>query len=333
MFEARRDPTVLNYRPSKQRRTLYPAIEPYDQGYLAVGDGHELYYEQSGAPEGKPALFLHGGPGGGTSSVQRRFFDPEHYRIVLFDQRGCGRSRPFASLEANTTWHLLADIETLRRHLGIERWQLFGGSWGSTLALLYAQRYPQRVTEMVLRGIFLLRGLEVDWFYRSGTNAFFPEEYQAFVNEIPAEERDDLIGAYYRRLTGEDEQVKRAAARAWSRWEGSCVTLVPDAHQMRQANVSDFALAFARIECHYFKNRGFLEHDDQILAGLSKVAHIPTVVAQGRYDVICPPRTAYELVRHLNQAELKIVPVAGHSAFEPDIVNELVTATDRFRRR
>jgi len=312
------------------RRQLYPAIEPYRTGKLSVGDGHTLYYELSGNPRGRPVVFLHGGPGGGTSPVQRRFFDPKRYKIVLFDQRGCGRSEPFASLEANTTWHLVEDIERLRSHLDIDRWLVFGGSWGSTLALLYAQQHTARVTGLILRGIFLMRRRELDWFYRRGTNAIFPDAWEEFVSVIPGSESDDLIAAFYRRLTGSDEEIKLAAARAWSRWESHCVTLVPDGRQLRQATVDRFALAVARIECHYFVHGGFLEHDDQVLTGCAGLRDIPAVIVQGRYDAICPPISAWELKKVLPDATLRLLPVAGHSAFEPDIVHELVAATDRF---
>jgi len=317
-------------RHSASRRSLYPAIEPYRTGLLEVGEGHHLYYELSGNPRGTPVVFLHGGPGGGTSPVQRRFFDPKAYNIVLLDQRGCGRSQPYAELEANTTWHLVSDIERLRIHLGIERWLLFGGSWGSTLALLYAQRHTRHVTGMILRGIFLLRRRELDWFYRHGTNAIFPEAWEEFISFIPEAERDDLVAAYYRRLTGDDEAEQLAAARAWSRWESHCVTLVPDGRQLRQASADRFALAFARIEAHYFAHRGFLEHDNQVLEGCAALAELPAVIVQGRYDAICPPVSARELKAALPRADLRIVPVAGHSAFEPDIVHELVTATDAY---
>ena len=314
-----------------RKRTLYPPIEPFDAGHLAVGDGHEIYYERSGNPYGRPALFLHGGPGGGTSPVQRRFFDPEAYQIILMDQRGCGKSRPHASLEHNTTWHLVADLERLRVHLELGSWLVFGGSWGSTLALAYAQRYPDRVTALVLRGVFLMRQREVDWFYQRGTNAIFPEAWEAFLAPIPPDERDDLVAAYYRRLTSDDETVQLAAARAWSQWEGSAVTLIPDERQIQQANSDRFARAFARIECHYFMHRGFLERDDQLLRDAARIRHIPAVIVQGRYDAICPPVSAWELKKMLPDAVLRLVPVAGHSAFESDIVHELVTATDRFR--
>ncbi|GEQ99572.1 proline iminopeptidase [Iodidimonas gelatinilytica] len=310
-------------------RKLYPPLASEFSDYLDVGDGHQLYYELSGNPDGRPVVFLHGGPGGGTSPVQRRFFDPKRYRIILFDQRGCGRSRPFASLDANTSQHLVADMERLRRHLKIDRWHVFGGSWGSTLALLYAQSYPERVTALILRGIFLMRQRELDWFYKSGTNALFPSEWQDFLAPIPLEERGDIIEAYYRRLTEPNEAERIQAAKAWSRWESSCVTLVPDEQQIRQSDNAQFALAFARIECHYFKHRGFLEHDDQILRHADRLRHIPTILVQGRYDAICPPISAWELKRALPDATLRLVPVAGHSAFEPAIVHELVTATDR----
>lgn len=322
-------------RPSKdsEQRGLYPAVDPYEAGHLAVGDGHELYYEVSGNPQGTPIVFLHGGPGGGTAPVQRRFFSPQDYRIVLFDQRGCGRSRPFASLVNNTTPHLLNDMEVLRQHLGIERWHVFGGSWGSTLGLLYAEQYPERVKGLILRGIFLMRQSEIDWFYGHGTRAIFPESWIEFSAEIPIAEQDDLIKAYHRRLTGDDDAARLSAARAWSRWESSCVTLRPDERQFSNYNADRFALSFARIECHYIRHRGFLDDDNQILRNCHRIRHIPTVIIQGRYDAICPPRTAFELKAALPDAILRIVPVAGHSAFEPDIIHELVTATDRFAGR
>lgn len=312
------------------RRRLYPPIEPYEQGMLDVGDGHSIYWECSGNPNGHPVLFLHGGPGGATSPVQRRFFDPSFYRIVLVDQRGCGRSRPHASIEHNTTQHLLADLDRLRRHLRISRWLLFGGSWGSTLALLYAQADPDRMAGLILRGIFLSRKHEIDWFYKEGANRIFPEAWSRFVDPIPLAERDDLIAAYYSRLTGPDEGVVRAAAREWSRWERSAVTLAADLRPPG-GEADGFAKAIARLECHYFFHGGFLSQDDQILARMSRIAHVPGVIVQGRYDIVCPPVSAYELAKAWPSANLKMVPIAGHSAFEPDIVHELVHATDEFR--
>jgi len=313
-----------------RKRGLYAPFGPETTGFLDVGDGHELYYEVSGNPAGLPVVFLHGGPGGGTSPVQRRFFNPARYRIVLFDQRGCGRSRPHAGLNANTSWHLVDDIERLREHLGIDRWLVFGGSWGSTLALLYAQAHPDRVAGLVLRGIFLMRQQELDWFYRHGTNAIFPEAWDEFISYLPEEERDDPVAAYHRRLTGQDAALRLEAARLWSRWESRCVTLLPDERQVSHANAEDFALAFARIESHYFLHKGFLDRDNRILEDCPRIAHLPTVIVQGRYDAICPPVSAFELARALPKAELRMVPDAGHSAFEPSIVHELVSATDRF---
>lgn len=312
------------------RRRLYPPLEPRSRGWLDVGDGHEIYWEVSGNPSGKPVLFLHGGPGGGSSPIQRRFFDPKAYMIVLMDQRGCGLSRPHAELAHNTTGHLIDDAERLRRRLNVDRWMLFGGSWGSTLALLYAQAYPDRVSELVLRGIFLARRSEVDWFYREGANRIYPEAWDSFVAPIPEDERDDLLAAYYRRLTGPQDSTLMEAARAWSRWERATVTLM--GNTQRGGGDSDrFARAIARIECHYFYHRGFLRSDGQILADMPRIAHVPGVIVQGRYDVICPPVSAYDLAKAWPSADLKIVPLAGHSAFEPDIVHELVLATDRYK--
>lgn len=314
------------------RRTLYPELQPFATGTLPVGDGHELYYEQSGNPQGKPVVFLHGGPGGGTDPKQRRFFDPERYRIVLFDQRGCGKSTPHASLVGNTTWHLVSDIEALRERLGIERWQVFGGSWGSTLALAYAQQQPERVTELVLRGIFLLRRSELLWFYQEGTSRLFPEAWESFLEPIPLVERGDLISAYHRRLTHEDPEVRLRAARAWSVWEATTSHLYVDPAHVAHSGESEFSLAFARIECHYFINGGFLRSESQLLDDAERIRHIPTIIVQGRYDVVCPAQSAWELSRALPDAELRIVPDSGHSAFEPGIVSELVLATDRYAR-
>ncbi len=311
------------------RRRLYPAIAPVESGFLDVGDGHRIYHEWSGREDGLPILFLHGGPGGGTSPMQRRFFDPARWRIVLFDQRGCGRSTPHASLRANTTWHLVADIERLREHLGIERWAVFGGSWGSTLALLYAQAYPERVSGLVLRGVFLARPEEIRWFYQEGAGRLFPEAFSRFVAGVPADERHDILAAYYRRLVHPDPTIRLNAAHRWARWEASTVTLTPDANQLREAQSDHFALALARIECHYFLHRAFLRRPNQILEDADRLAGIPTTIVQGRYDVICPPKNAFDLKEALPHADLRIVPLAGHSAFEQAIVHELVSATDR----
>jgi proline iminopeptidase len=313
--------------------TQYPPIEPFDTGYLAVGDGHEMYYEQSGNPSGKPAVFVHGGPGGGGDVNSRRFFDPKRYRIVVFDQRGSGRSRPHASLEANTTWHLVADMERLREHLDIDRWLVFGGSWGSTLALAYAETHPRAVSELVLRGIFLLRDLELKWFYQFGASLLFPEQWQKFVAPIPPAERHDLLGAFHRRLLSDDSAVRLEAARAWSVWEGATSSLFPNVKREDQFGSPEFALALARIEAHYFVNRGFFSSENQLLEGVERIRHIPGVIVHGRYDVVCPIDTAFELHRRWPEADFRIVLDAGHSAYEPGITAELVAATDRFAGR
>lgn len=310
-------------------RTLYPSIEPYACEHLLVAGGHEIYVEQSGNPEGIPVLFVHGGPGGGTSSVQRRFFDPQKFRIILFDQRGCGRSRPHAALENNTTWDLVADMEAIRARLRVQKWVLFGGSWGSTLSLLYAEKYPDFVSQLILRGIFLMRQREIDWFYRHGTGSIFPESWARFVGAIPTEEQDDLVTAYHRRLTEPKFEKNRLHfAREWSLWEGSTVTLVPDNEQRAHSLDPGFAIAFARIEAHYFKHGGFMECDNQILRDAHKLDGISITLIQGRYDSICPPTSAWELAQALPWANLRVIPVAGHSAFEPAIQHELICATD-----
>jgi proline iminopeptidase len=316
---------------SQPLRTLYPEIEPYDSGMLKVSDLHTIYYEQSGNPNGKPVVFLHGGPGGGTNPKCRRFFDPAVYRIVLFDQRGCGKSTPHAELKDNTTWHLVNDIERIRTHLGIERWQVFGGSWGSTLALAYAQTHPGQVTELVLRGIFMLRRWELEWFYQKGCDALYPDAWESFLHAIPEAERGDLMSAYHRRLTSDDAQVRLKAAQAWSIWEGATSYLWQDPSHIASSGQDEFALAFARIECHYFVHGGFFEHDDQLLRNVDRIRHIPAVIVQGRYDVVCPMRSAWDLHRAWPEADLRIVQDAGHSAFEPGNIDELVQATDRFR--
>ncbi|MBP6796531.1 MAG: prolyl aminopeptidase [Luteimonas sp.] len=311
-------------------RTLYPEIEPFDTGMLAVDDRHTLYYEQCGNPRGKPVVMLHGGPGGGCNAKMRRFHDPAKYRIVLFDQRGSGRSTPHADLVDNTTWDLVADIETLRERLGIERWQVFGGSWGSTLALAYAQAHPLRVTELVLRGIFMLRHWELQWFYQEGASRLFPEAWEHYLAAIPEAERGDLIAAFHRRLTSEDEATRLAAARAWSVWEGATSFLHVDQDFVSGHEDPRFALAFARIENHYFVNRGFLEADDQLLRDAYRIAGIPGVIVHGRYDVVCPVQNAWDLHKVWPKAELVITPTSGHSAFEAENTDALVRATDAF---
>jgi proline iminopeptidase len=312
-------------------RNLYPAIEPYASGMLEVSALHSIYYEQCGNPNGKPVLFIHGGPGGGINPKVRRFFDPNHYRIILFDQRGCGRSTPHACLEENTTWDLVADMERLRAHLGLYSWQLFGGSWGSTLALAYAQTHPSSVSAMVLRGIFTLRAVELEWFYQRGASTLFPDAWQDYLQPIPEAERNGLIGAYHRRLTSEDRSEQLKAARAWSLWEGRTSRLVSDEAELQGFVEQDFALAFARIESHYFFNRGFFSSDSQLLDDAYRIRHIPAVIVQGRYDVVCPMATAWALHERWPEADMRIVPDAGHSAFEPGILTELLDATDSFR--
>jgi proline iminopeptidase len=316
-----------------ERLGLYPPIEPYRQERLKVGGGHEMYFEECGNPAGKPVAIVHGGPGGGCNTAMRRFHDPTRYRIVLFDQRGCGRSLPHASLEANTTWHLVADMETLRAHLGIARWQLFGGSWGSTLSLAYAQRHPERVSELVLRGIFLLRREELRWFYQGGCSWMFPEAFEEFKRQIPEAERGDMIAAYHRRLTASDRGVQIAAARAWSVWEGSTLSLLQDPERVRLFGADSYAIAFARIECHYFINRGFFERDDELVIGAARIRHLPCVIVHGRYDVVTPVKNAWDLARVWPEAELRIVADAGHAMTEPGTVHELVAATRRFAAR
>jgi proline iminopeptidase len=311
-------------------RELYPEIEPYATGTLQVDARHTLYYEQCGNPDGKPVVLLHGGPGGGCNAKMRRFHDPAKYRIVLFDQRGAGRSRPHADLVDNTTWDLVADIEKLRALLGIERWQVFGGSWGSTLALAYAQSHPQRVTELVLRGIFMLRRWELEWFYQQGTSRLFPDAWEHYLAPIPEAERGDLIAAYHRRLTSDDEATRLEAARAWSVWEGGTSYLHIDQNYASSHGDPNFALAFARIENHYFVNQGFFEVEDQLLRDAHRIADIPGVIVHGRYDVVCPIQSAWELHKAWPKAELIISPASGHSAFEAENADALVRATDRF---
>jgi len=326
--------TRKSHTPKSAPRTLYPPLEPYRTGFLRVSDVHEIYYEESGNPRGKPAVFVHGGPGGGTDAKMRCFFDPKRYRIVLFDQRGCGKSRPHASLVDNTTWHLVDDMERLREHLAIERWLVFGGSWGSTLALAYAETHPDKVSELVLRGIFLLRRWEIEWFYQNpgGAGALYPDLWERYVAPIPENQRSDMVGAYYKLLTSEDPEVLAHAARAWSVWEGatSYLRLNPDYVSKFEEDI--YAATFARIECHYFINKGFFKTDEQLLEDVGRIRHLPAVIVQGRYDIICPMKSAWDLHRAWPEADLRIVPDAGHSAFEAGNIHELVSATDRFAR-
>lgn len=297
---------------------------------LDVGDGHQLYYEQCGNPDGKPVVVLHGGPGGGGDTTVRRFFDPARYRCVVFDQRGAGRSTPHASLHENTTWHLVDDIERLRELLGIDSWQVFGGSWGSTLALAYAQTHPDRVTELVLRGIFLFRKSELDWFYEAGgASRIYPDAWERYVDEIPAAERGDMRAAYYRRLTAEDAEVRRSAAKAWSVWEGSTSCLLPSKTMVDKFDATELALAMARIECHYFVNGGFME-EGQLLRDVDRIRHIPAIIVQGRYDIVCPMQSAHDLHQVWPEAAYHVIADAGHSAFEPGNTDRLIRATDEF---
>ncbi len=309
--------------------TLFPPIKPYDSNFLSI-DGHEIYYEQCGNAYGKPALFLHGGPGGGGSEDVRRFFDPDIYRIVVFDQRGCGRSKPHALLERNTTWDLVADIERIRRQLDIKKWLIFGGSWGSTLALAYAQNYPEAVSEMILRGIFLLRQKELKWFYQEGASRIYPEAWGEFIEIIKKEKRDDLMDAYRVIFTGPDKKKSLDAAIAWSRWEAACSSLDYSEKRMEEFSDPEFALAFALIENHYFSNAGFFKSETQLLEGIEKIRSIPAVIIQGRFDIVCPAETALELASRWPEASLKICPFSGHSAFEREITHELIEATNNF---
>ena len=312
-------------------RELYPPIEPYDTGRLQVSPVHNVYYEQAGNPEGQPVVFLHGGPGGGIVPEYRRYFDPSAYRVILFDQRGSGLSTPHAELEGNTTWDLVEDIEKIREHLGIDRWHVFGGSWGSTLALAYAETHPGRVRSLVLRGIFLCRPKEIQWFYQEGANWIFPDVWEAYEKVIPEDERGDFMRAYYRRLTSDDEATRVEAARAWSVWEGSTSKLFFDYSSIEKFDDPQFALAFARIECHYFMNNAFFPTDNYLIENVGKIRHIPATIVQGRYDVVCPIKSAWELHKAWPEADFRVVPDAGHSVTEPGIIHELVSATDRFR--
>ena len=313
-----------------ERRTLYPEIEPYASGMLDVGDGHELYWERCGTPGAKPVVFLHGGPGAGAGPAHRRQFDPAKYDILLFDQRGCGRSTPHASLEANTTWHLVADIERLRELAGVDKWMVFGGSWGSTLSLAYAQTHPERVTELVLRGIFLFDQYELDWLYREGgASSLYPDKWEEFLAPIAEAERGDLVAAYRRLLTGEDPVRQLEAAKAWSKWEGETVTLLPHPEVIADFSEPAKAIAIARIENHYMINKGWLE-EGQLLAGAERLRGIPGVIVQGRHDCCTPPRAAWALHKAWPEADLNIVPDGGHLFNEPGVLDGLIRATDKF---
>ena len=312
-------------------RNLYPEIEPFDSGFLNVDARHRMYYEQCGNPQGKPVVILHGGPGAGCGAKIRRFHDPRAYRIILLDQRGAGRSTPHADLVDNTTWTLVADIEKLREHLGIDRWQVFGGSWGSTLALAYAEKHPECVSELVMRGIFLLRRWELEWFYQEGCSRLFPDAWEKYLEPIPEVERGDIISAYHRRLTSADESVRLEAAQAWSIWEASTSFMLQDEDFINSHNDAHFALSFARIENHYFVNGGFFEVEGQLLRDAHKLKGIPGVIVHGRYDVVCPIANAWDLHKVWPEAKLMISPTSGHSAFEAENASALIEATDSYR--
>jgi len=311
-------------------RTLYPPIAPYQQGKLSVSNLHTIYFEQAGNPQGCPVIFLHGGPGAGIEPIYRQYFDPKLWRIVLFDQRGCGQSTPYAELRENTTWDLVADIERLRQHLEIERWTVFGGSWGSTLALAYSQTHPSCCTGIIIRGIFLLRPHELRWFYQEGTSYIFPDAWEEFIAPIPPNERSDLLSAYHEKLTSPDKTVRLEAAQAWSRWEATTINLYPNSELINRFTTPAFAEAFAGIENHYFMHGGFFDTEDQLLHNVDKIRHIPGVIVQGRYDVVCPMTSAWDLHRVWPEAEFIVVPDAGHSVSEPGIRSALLDATDRF---
>jgi proline iminopeptidase len=311
-------------------REMYPELAPYNTGFLKVSDIHNMYFEEAGNPNGKPVVFLHGGPGGGLIPNYRRYFDPKKWRIILLDQRGCGQSTPFADLRENTTWDLVSDIEKLREHLAISKWAVFGGSWGSTLALSYSIKHPNVCTELFLRGIFLIRKKEIDWFYQEGCSKIFPDAWEKYIKPIPENERHDFVQAFYKRLTSEDAQIRKEAAQAWSVWEGSTSKLIPDTDIVERFGADEFADAFARIECHYFINKGFFSEDNFLLNNVDKIRHIPTVIVQGRYDVVCPAESAWDLHRAFPEADFHLISDAGHSLSEKGITDALITATDRF---
>lgn len=311
-------------------RILYPEIEPFNTGFLKVSELHTIYFEEAGNPNGKPVVFLHGGPGGGLIPNYRRYFDPKKWRIILFDQRGCGKSTPFAELKENTTWDLVADIEKLRSHLKIEKWSVFGGSWGSTLALSYSITHPTKCLELYLRGIFLLRKKEIDWFYQEGCSKIFPDAWEHYVAPIPMDERNDFVAAFYKRLTSPDKKIRSEAAKAWSVWEGSTSKLIPENDLIDRFGEDEFADAFARIECHYFTNKGFFTEDNFLLNNIAKIKNIPTVIVQGRYDVVCPADSAWELHRAFPEAHFHLIADAGHSLSEKGITDKLIEYTDNW---
>ena len=311
-------------------KEMYPEIEPYSTGFLKVSDIHTLYFEEVGNPKGKPVVFLHGGPGGGIIANYRRYFNPAKWRVILVDQRGCGQSTPFAELNENTTWDLVNDIEVLRNHLSITRWSVFGGSWGSTLALSYAIKHPLACTELFLRGIFLLRKKEIDWFYQEGCSKIYPDAWEGYIAPIPKEERHDFVQAYYKRLTSENIKTRKEAAKAWSIWEGSTSKLIPDTDVVARFGDDEFADAFARIECHYFINKGFFTEDNFLINNVDKIRHIPTVIVQGRYDVVCPAESAWDLHRAFPEAEFHLIADAGHSLSEKGITDAIIKATDKY---
>jgi len=313
--------------------SLYPAIEPFDSGMLSVSDVHTIYYERVGNPNGIPVVFLHGGPGGGLIPTYRQYFDPAVYQVILFDQRGSGRSTPHAELEGNTTWDLIEDMEKLRVKFGVDKWYVFGGSWGSTLSLAYAETHPDRCLGLILRGIFLTRRKELEWFYQYGASEIFPDFWERYRDEIPVDERGDFIAAYHKRLTSDDERTRLSAARAWSVWEGSTSKLYPDSDLMNHWEGEHEALSLARIECHYFVNNSFFPTENYLIENIDKIKHIPTVIVQGRYDVVCPITSAWDLHRAMPEAEFIVVRDAGHSVSEPGISSALVAAMDRFKSR
>ncbi|MDX0515195.1 prolyl aminopeptidase [Sinorhizobium medicae] len=314
---------------SSPLRTLYPEIEPYASGRLDVGDGHSIYWERVGTPGAKPAVFLHGGPGGTISPNHRRLFDPALYDVTLFDQRGCGKSEPHAGIEANTTWHLVADIERLREAAGADKWLVFGGSWGSTLALAYTETHPGRVSELVVRGIYTLTRAELDWYYQFGVSELFPDKWERFIAPIPPEERHEMMRAYHRRLTSDDRAIRLAAARAWSIWEGETITLLPEPATSTPFEEDEYALAFARIENHFFVNAGWLE-ERQLLRDAHKLRGIPGVIVHGRYDMPCPAKYAWQLHKAWPEAEFHLIEGAGHAYSEPGILDRLIRSTDKF---